>query len=349
MMKERDLEFKSSDGKPSNPCMGLNAFRTGMIFPEARPRPAASKLEESIRLMYVITGAAGHTGSAIAKRLLAQGKKVRVVGRNTDRLSSLVSLGAEPFAADISNKEAITRAFSGAEAAYVMLPPDLANTDYAAYQYKVTEAIASALEKEGPAHVVALSSFGADKPGKTGPIAGTHRMEERLKRISGLNALYVRAGYFMENTLPQAGVIQQMGATAGPLNADLKIPMIATRDIGTFAAEELLRLEFRGHQTQELLGQRDLTMTEVTAVIGQAIGRPELEYRQITYGQFGGFLTQMGASKRTADLMVEMAEAQNAGHARALEARSQRNTTPTSYEQFVAEEFVPIYQASSAG
>ncbi|MBV8865709.1 MAG: NmrA family NAD(P)-binding protein [Acidobacteriaceae bacterium] len=298
--------------------------------------------------MYVITGATGHTGSVVAKRLLAQGKKVRAVGRSTDRLSSLVSLGAEPFAADVTNKEAIARAFSGAEAAYVMIPPDLANPDYAAYQDKVTEALASALEKELPTHVVALSSLGADKPDKTGPIAGVHRVEERLKRISGLNALYVRAGYFMENTLPQAGVIQHMGATAGPLNADLKVPMIATRDIGNFAADELLRLEFRGHQTQELLGQRDLTMTEVAGVIGQAIGRPELPYRQISYDEFRGFLVQMGASQRTADMMVEMAEAQNSGHVRPLEARTQRNTTPTSYEQFVAEEFVPAYQASSA-
>jgi uncharacterized protein YbjT (DUF2867 family) len=296
--------------------------------------------------MYVVTGATGNTGSVIAKRLLAEGKKVRVIGRSPERLSSLVSLGAEPFAADITNKEPITRAFNGAEAAYVMIPPDLAITDFAAFQDKVIEAIASALEKGGPAHVVALSSVGGDKPDKTGPIAGLHRMEERLKRISGLNALYLRPGWFMENTLSQAGVIQQMGATAGPLKPELKLPMIATRDIGAFAADELLRLEFRGHQTQELLGQRDINMMEVTTAIGKAIGKPELEYRQTTYDQFREVIVQTGASQGIADMFVEMIEALNSGHVRALEARSQRNTTPTSYEQFVAEEFVPAYQAS---
>jgi uncharacterized protein YbjT (DUF2867 family) len=299
--------------------------------------------------MYVVTGATGHTGSVIAKKLLAHGKKVRVVARSAERLNTLVSLGAEPFAADISNKEAAASAFSGAEAAYVMIPPDLGNPNYPAYQGKVTEAIASALEKGTPPHVVVLSSFGADKPDKTGPIAGLHRIEERLKRISGLNALFLRAGYFMENTLQQAGVIQQMGATAGPLKPELKIPMIATRDIGAFAADALLRLEFRGYQTQELQGERDLTMPEATSVIGNAIGRPDLEYRQITYDQFRGILTQMGASQSTADLFVEMSEALNSAYVRALEPRSERNTTPTSYEQFVRDEFVPAYQATGAG
>jgi uncharacterized protein YbjT (DUF2867 family) len=298
--------------------------------------------------MYVVLGATGHTGSVIAKKLLAYGKKVRVVGRSKERLSTLVSLGAEPSIADVNNKEAVAAAFNGAEAAYVMIPPDMTNPDYAAYQNNVIAAIASAIEKAHLGHVVALSSVGADKPGKTGPIAGVHRLEERLKQISGLNALYLRAGYFMENTLPQVGAIRQMGAAAGPLPPDLKIPMIATSDIGDFAADALRELKFQGHQMQELLGQRDITMTEATAAIGRAIGRPELKYLQIGYDQFRGFLLQMGASPNMADMVVEMAEAQSSGYVRALEARSQRNTTPTSYEHFVAEEFLPAWRGSSA-
>ena len=299
--------------------------------------------------MYVVTGSTGNTGSVVAKKLLAHGKKVRVVGRSVERLNTLVSLGAEPFAGDISDKEAVARAFSGAEAAYFMIPPDMANPNYTAYQDKVIEAVASALEKEPAPHVVALSSFGADKPDKTGPIAGLHRMEERLKRISGLNALFLRAGYFMENTLAQAGVIQQMGATAGPLEPALKIPMIATQDIGGCAADALLRLDFRGYQTQELQGGHDLTMPEATSLIGKVIGKPDLQYRQITYDQFRGILLQMGASQSLADLFVEMSEALNSGYVRTLEPRSERNTTPTSYEHFVRKEFVPAYQATAAG
>lgn len=299
--------------------------------------------------MYVITGATGNTGTVIARKLLAQGKKVRVVARNPERLNSLASLGAEPFAADITNADAAAKAFTGADAAYVMIPPDLANPDYGAYQDSVIEAVASALTKNAPKHVVALSSFGADKPNKTGPIAGTHRLEERLKRIPSLNAVFLRAGYFMENTLPQVGAILHMGAVAGPLNPGLKISMIATRDIGAFAADRLLRLDFQGHQVQELLGQRDLTMTEAAAIIGKAIERPDLQYHQITYDQFRGVLLQMGASPRTADMMIEMSEAINSGYIGPLEARSPRNTTPTSFEEFVADEFVPAYRAASAG
>jgi len=297
--------------------------------------------------MYVITGATGNTGHIVAKRLLEQGKSVRVIGRSAERLAKLSSVGAEPFIADLADKSALTKAFAGAEAAYLMIPPDLASADFRAYQDRLTDAMVAAVEQNEVKHVVALSSIGADKADKTGPIAGLHALEERLKRISGLNTLSLRAGYFMANTLPQVSVIQHMGVTAGPLRPDLKVPMIATRDIGAYAADALLRLDFKGFQTQELLGQRDLNYVEVTSIIGNAIGKPDLKYNQIPYEAFGGALQQMGASQSIAQLFMEMTQALNEGHVRALEPRSARNTTPTSFEQFVAEEFVPAYQGKT--
>ena len=60
-------------------------------------------------------------------------------------------------------------------------------------------------------YVVALSSFGADKESGSGPVSGLHESETKFQRISGLNAVFLRAGYFMENLLPQVGVIQNFG------------------------------------------------------------------------------------------------------------------------------------------
>ena len=68
---------------------------------------------------YVILGATGNTGSIIADFLLAKGKKVRVVGRDAGRLQHFVRKGAEAFTADMSDAAALTKAFSGARAAYL--------------------------------------------------------------------------------------------------------------------------------------------------------------------------------------------------------------------------------------
>jgi uncharacterized protein YbjT (DUF2867 family) len=297
--------------------------------------------------MYVITGATGHTGSVITRTLLAKGQKVRAIARSADRLQPLARLGAEPFPADVTDTDALVKAFTGAKAVYLMIPPTAKTEDYRAFQDQVSGSFVSAIRQAGVQSVVMLSSFGADKAEGTGPVVGLHVLEEQLNEIPALNALKLRAGYFMENTLSQVGLIQKMGITAGPLRADLQIPIIATRDIGVRAAEELERLDFHGQQTPELLGQRDLTMTEAAAIIGKAIGRPGLTYTQVPDEQVREAMMQLGLSRSVADLLIEMSHAMNSGHMRALEPRSPKNTMPTSYETFVQEEFVPLFQKQS--
>jgi uncharacterized protein YbjT (DUF2867 family) len=298
--------------------------------------------------MYVITGATGNTGSIVAETLLANGGKVRVVGRDAKRLERFTQKGGDAFVADVTDAGAVAKAFSGAKAAYAMVPPSISSPDVRAYQERVNDALLSAIEKTGVKHVVVLSSVGADKPEKTGPVVGLHNLEEKLKGVAGLNALYLRAGYFMENILPQVGVIQVLGSVAGPLRSDLPLPMIATRDIGTVAAEALLKLDFEGKRPRELHGARDVTYEEVAKIIGAAIGKPSLAYKQLPAEQLKPALTKMGMSSNMADLLLEMTDALNSGHMKALEPRSPMNTTPTTLEAFVAEIFVPAYRGKAA-
>ena len=298
--------------------------------------------------MYTILGATGNIGSVITSTLLARGEKVRAVGRDRGRLDKFVRKGAEPVAADIKDAGALTGAFSGARAAFLMLPPNPASPDYRDDQDRESESIVSAVAQSGLHYAVDLSSFGAQAPSGTGPIAGLHAHEQRLNREQALNALHLRAGFFMENFFPLMGMIQTMGVVGGALKPDLKLPMIATRDIGNYAAERLLKLDFSGKRKRELLGERDLSMSEAATIIGRGIGKPDLRYVQFPYDQVEQVLVTMGLSQNFASLVVEMYKAMNDGIVVREEARSPENTTPTSFEKFVQDVFAPAYQGRAA-
>lgn len=296
--------------------------------------------------MIAIVGASGNTGSIAAERLLAAGEKVRAIGRDASRLERLTSLGAEAVTADVTDAAALTKALVGASAVYAMVPPNLSVPDAPAYQAKVSESLAAALAGASVRKAVVLSSIGADKPGNTGPVTGLHRLEERLNAVGGVDAVYLRAAYFMENLLPQVGVIRSFGMMAGPIRADLRMPFIATRDIGAAAAELLLNPDFTGKAPRELQGQRDLTYAEVASIVAKAVGKPGLSYTQLPPAQLRPAMAQLGMSASIVSQLLEMAEALNSGYMVALERRTERNSTPTSIETFVEEEFMPRFQAA---
>jgi uncharacterized protein YbjT (DUF2867 family) len=296
--------------------------------------------------MYVVLGSSGNTGSIVADLLLSKGQKVRVVGRDPARLQRFVHKGAEACAADLSDAAALTKAFSGARAAYLLLPPLNSREE----QERQSDAIGKGVKGSGLRYAVHLSSYGAHVPKGTGPVTGLHSSEQKLNAITDLNVLHLRAAYFMENNLAAIGMIHGMGLLGHALLPDLKLPMIATRDVGDYAAQRLLDLDFSGKQTRELLGERDLTMTEAAAVIARGIGKPDLRYEQFSYDQVQQVLTQAGFSPKKAAVYVEMFQSVNAGLLAAQEPRSPQNSTPTSFEEFVHDVFAPAYlgQATTA-
>jgi len=293
--------------------------------------------------MYVILGASGNTGSIVASFLLSKGKKVRVVGRDAGRLQRFVDKGAEALTANLSDAAALTKAFSGARAAYLLLPPAKSREE----QERDSDGIARAVKESGLPYAVHLSSYGAQVAKGAGPVSGLHSSEQKLNAIDGLNVLHLRAAYFMENNLAAISMIHGMGLVGNALLPDLKIPMAATRDVGDYAAQRLLHLDFSGKQTRELLGERDLSMTEATAVIARGIGKPDLRYQQFPYDQVQQALTQLGVPPKGAAMYIEMYKSINAGVLVPLEPRSPDNTTPTSFERFVQDVFVAAYHGKA--
>jgi len=224
------------------------------------------------------------------------------------------------------------------------LPPITSRED----QERESDAIAQAVTESGLGYAVYLSSYGAHVPEGTGPVTGLHSAEQKLNAIGGLNVLHVRAAYFMENNLASISMIHGMGIFGHAMLPDLKMPMIATRDVGDYAAQRLLDLDFSGKQTRELLGERDLSMAEATAVIARGIGKPDLRYVQFPYDQVQQVLEQMGMPPKKAAVYIEMFNAMNTGVLAALEPRSPENSTPTSFEQFVQDVFAPAYHGKAA-
>src|SRR5215472_4433640 len=293
--------------------------------------------------MIVVTGATGRTGRRITELLLANGERVRSVGRDAKKLASLVEQGAEPFVGKVDDVSYLTAAFAGADAVYLVLPEDLSQQDLRGHQERISDGYAVAIANAHVSFVVNLSSIGAQHPKGTGPIVGLHNQEQRLDRIAGLNVLHLRAAYFMENLFMSVAPLRATGTLPGGMRGDASMPWIATKDIGAYAATRLVARDFSGSSIQELHGERDISMNEAASIVGKAIGKPDVRYLQIPSAILEAALLKMGLPKKTAELMSEMWDGANAGLIVPRETRSARNTTLTTLESFLTEAFVPAY------
>lgn len=297
--------------------------------------------------MYVIAGASGNTGGRIARNLLAAGKQVAVIGRNAEKLAPLAALGAQILEGDLQDHAFMTQALTGAEAAYLLIPPNFITEDFRGYQMQTADALTQAVEASGIKHVVLLSSIGAHLTEKSGVILGMHYFEQRLKAISHLNVLALRPGFFMQNFFGNIGLIRAMNIHGGfPIQGDLPFGMIHVNDIADYATKRLLELDFSGYGYQNLTGERALTLNEATSVLGQAIGKPALPWVCFSYEEALAGMQSAGLTPSLAGLYVEFCQAMNEGRLASDFTPDASSTTPTSIEAF-AVEFAAAWNAGA--
>ena len=251
--------------------------------------------------MFVVAGVTGNTGSVVARTLRAQGKEVRVLVRNEGVRAGLEAQGFSVEVAPLEDREKLTAALRDAEGAYFLVPP-YHGPEILKHQRKVADSIALALRATNVPRVVLLSSIAAQQKEGTGPILSVHYLEQVTEGIAGLT--YLRAAYFQQNWLGVLGAAQEKQVLPSFLPPSRAVPMVATDDIGTTAAELLLQKEAPPRIVQ-LAGPSDHTSVEVAgefaAALGHSVTALDLPVEQVT-----STFVEFGVPEEMARLYQEM-------------------------------------------
>jgi NAD(P)H dehydrogenase (quinone) len=221
--------------------------------------------------MFAITGITGKVGAAVARSLLSADQSVRAVVRDHSKGAAWAQLGCDIAVADMSDIEALTAAFEGTAAVFVLLPPFFDPAPGFPEASGVIESVRAALVRAKPEKVVALSTIGANAP-HPNLLNVLGRMEEAFSSLS-MPVTFLRAAWFMENAAwdiasAKTGLIQSY---LQPLNRAL--PMISSDDVGRTAAA-LLQERWDGKRVVELEGPQRISPNAVAAAFAKALGHP---------------------------------------------------------------------------
>jgi uncharacterized protein YbjT (DUF2867 family) len=222
--------------------------------------------------MFVITGVTGQVGGIVAARLLKAGVPIRAVARNAEKAAEWKDKGAELALAEMTDADALTRAFAGADGVFLLIPPTFDPTPGFMEVRAVIAALKTALLSSRPAKVVCLSTIGAQAR-EPNLLSQLGLVEQKLSALP-MPIAFLRAGWFMENTAWDIAPARETCVLSSFLQPlDQPYPMVSVFDVGAKAAE-LLQHEWVGKQVVELMGPEGVTPNDIAAVLSSILGKP---------------------------------------------------------------------------
>ncbi len=268
-------------------------------------------------MKYVITGSAGHISKPLSEKLLKEGNEVTVIGRNAAHLADLVELGAKTAIGSVEDVDFLTKAFAGADAVYTMVPPNFGVSNWKGYIEQTGKNYAKAISANNIKYVVNLSSIGAHLPDGVGPVSGLHRAENALNELKDVNIKHLRPSYFFTNLLGNVGMAKNLNIIGSNFGGpDFKIVLVYPDDIADAAAEELLNPDFAGHSVR-YISSDEKTTDEIAKAIGDAIGKPGLQWVVFSDEQAYDGMLKAGLSQEIAKNYTEMGHALHSGEMQA--------------------------------
>jgi uncharacterized protein YbjT (DUF2867 family) len=225
---------------------------------------------ENNKKVILVTGATGQQGGATARHLLAKGWSVRALTRNPNSLpaQALGKAGAEVVQGDLDDRTSLDRALNGVYGVYSMQTPFL-GVDVEERQGK---ALADAARAVGVQHFVYASVGGAERNTGIPHFESKWGIEMHVHAL-GLPATILRPVFFMENINPQRERILNGTFTSRGMEPDKPLQLIASNDIGAFAALAFANPQDYIGRALEIAGD-ELTEPQMVEIIVKVIGRP---------------------------------------------------------------------------
>jgi len=162
--------------------------------------PIPEKIKaNTIMMKLIVTGSLGNISMPLTKELVQKGHQVTVISSKPEKQKDIEALGAAAAVGSLEDVGFLAATFTGADAVYVMVPPNFAEPDQIAYYRRIVSNYAQAIQQSGLRRVVHLSSYGAHLNKGTGFILGSHNAEGILNELSNVAITHLRPTYFYTN------------------------------------------------------------------------------------------------------------------------------------------------------
>ncbi|RYY21724.1 MAG: NAD-dependent epimerase/dehydratase family protein [Sphingobacteriaceae bacterium] len=297
----------------------------------------------------IVTGSLGNISKPLTETLVQKGHSVTVISSRADKQEEITALGASAATGSVEDADFLTTTFKDADAVYCMIPP--ANyfdqkLDLPGYTRKVANNYAQAIQTSGVKRVVFLSSIGAHLAAGNGIIQVYHEVEDIIGKSTNAAITFMRPTSFYYNLLGYVQSIKYKDVIAVNYGED-KIIWVAPKDIAAAIAEEL---ETTPAETNiRYVASDERTGPETAAVLGAAIGKPDLQWQVVSDEQAQTDLQAIGMQPSIAAGLVQMyASARSGKFWEDYEKNKPVAMGTVSLEDF-AKDFAAAYHQAEAG
>jgi uncharacterized protein YbjT (DUF2867 family) len=252
----------------------------------------------------VITGSLGNVAKPLAQQLINEGHDITVISSNESKKSEIETLGAKAAIGSITDLDFLVNTFNGADAAFLMTPPNIGFENVVENTINAGKNYAEAIKKTRVKKVVMLSSIGVESPVENGPIKGLHFIEKFYNELENTSVTFLRAGYFYINFFNDIPMIKNAGIIGGNYPENTQIPLVHPKDIAKAAAEELVK-NSEGKNVKYIVSDVR-SASDLAKFFGTAIEKTELPWIEFKDEDSLNGMLQAGLPQEIAELYTEM-------------------------------------------